>query len=315
MGTDLIAEALAFLKQNHRFLDAQHESMTETILSWMALHGVPMELERSAKIAVVSTSYACCCSPAGAARRKLDVAAKFLAMFFLVDDSETAELLEYGQSIKAMVTLPQSRSPETYLERLFADVIRLLDESGPSTKPFVDSWLHTCAAIEQERQRKHDISTVEVLFKIRQDSVAAHPYLYLWYIVSGLDLTSAELAATRRLRYLSVEQIILVNDLASLDKDLKEGATEPNFAIVVRLERNLPSIESAVDILVERYNVQIAELESERRTLLASNPDERMNTIVDLALMSVNGNVDGTRHLLGVRYWDHGIARFARLTT
>ncbi len=313
MSTDLVAEALAFLKRDNRFLDAQHESMTETILSWMALHGVPMDLERSAKIAFVSTSHAYCSSPAGAARRNLDLAAKFLTMFFLVDDSETTDILEYGRSVEAIAAAPQLRTPETYLDRLFHDVIRLLNQMGPSTKPFVDSWLRTCTAIEQERQRQHEISTVEELFKIRQDSVAVHPYLYLWYIASGLELTSAEFAATWRLRYLAAEQIILFNDMASLDKDLKEGATEPNFAIVVQFERKLPSIENAVDILVERYNVQITELESERSMLLARNPDERMSTIVDLALMSVNGNVDGTRHLLGVRYWDHGIARFARL--
>ncbi len=301
-------DALNTFRSDRRFVDKVHEEVTQATLHWLMAYGAPVPLAEAAKLAFVASSYTLFCSPPLASQRMIEISSKFLGMFFVVDDMDTEGVRDYQRCINEGVGEPHT--PRSPIEQMHRDLIRDLANFEPSKSHFIETWFGTCSAIAKEREQTKDLRSTETLFHLRRDSVAVRPYTHIWYVMSGIELSADELEKTLRLRDLCVDQILLFNDFASLEKDRRVGSLEPNYAIVAAREGLVASIEEGVDRLVAIYNRQVGEIEVEREALLWADPSERMKEIVNLALMSVNGNIDGTRHLLGVRYWDMGFERF-----
>lgn len=305
---------LASFRAEGRFRDAGHESLMKAVLLWLAAHRVPSSPARWSNIGFISSAFVLFCSPPGAPRRHLELAARFVALIFLIDDAETPDLVEHRRFLEAGARASQTPTAPTALGRIYEDLVAELCALGPPPRLFAACWLRTCRAMEEERTGAWQTGTLRELCALRQDSIVAHAYAQLWYAMNGLQPGDEELEQTDRLRHLAVEQIMLCNDLGSADKDARRETAEPNYVLRLRQEASLPSLEAAVAMVVERYNRQIDELEHSRREVLARAPGERMAKLVALTLMSVNGNLDATRYLVRFRYSDHRLDQLARLS-
>ncbi len=291
---------------------ASRQRATEAVREWLGAHTQLASPSQCAKVAFISASFVDLCSPRDATHEELNLAAKFVALFFLLDDADTVAVAEHRDHVDRMIAAPDAE-PRAPFDRLLSSISHELRAANAPDRLFFACWRDTCAAIEKERRTGGEMVSLEELCEVRQDSAAAHPYIHLWFAMRRLDLREDELRATLRLRRLAVEQIMLCNDLGSIDKDMKEGAAEPNYALFVLRERGLPSIEAAVDDLVERYNRQIDTLAAERRALLAQHPGDRMAQLLNLVLMSVDGNWQATKEMLRLRYTDRGLDRLRQV--
>ncbi len=306
-------QRLAEIEDSERAPDQAAGGLRTTIVSWLTTHNAAPDNSSADRIATVAASFAVFCSPKTASFHELSLGAKFIAMFFLVDDAIDADVVRHRYHVETLLESGRDSETCSSLERLLADIIKELGSFGVATRAFVESWRCTCVAVEQERQLEGCMISAEQLFEVRQQTIAVHPYIYLWYVMRGIDLSPHEHAITTRLRYLVAEEVILCNDLASVEKDQREGSNEPNYLLFLQRTPGVRSIASAATLLVQRYNRQLREIDAERDTCLAVQPGARMEQIIQLALMLVDGNVKASRRMVSHRYSDDGLHRLLLL--
>lgn len=294
----------------YRFVDDDHRRTTEITLAWIA-DNLDMSPARAAKVAFMSGSFARFCSPKERPLSTLVLASQYCVMFFMLDDGDSKDLHEHRAHVDATHAAGAPLRGATGIDRVFDAIIEGLSSTGSDIRPFAASWARTCGAFAEENRARGQAITLADLLARRQSSIAVHAYIYLWYAAGGRALSAEEEESTSRLRYLVAEQVILCNDLGSIDHDLEHA--EANAVILLQRELSLPTRQHAVDHLVERYNRQIQELETERRRIIEGEPTDRMRRVTETASAVVDGNLRTMQHLVQVRYSDSGLSRLALL--
>jgi hypothetical protein len=128
------------------------------------------------------------------------------------------------------------------------------------------------------------------------------PYLDLWMILCGIDLDDTEEERFSEARALAVDLVLLANDLASVERDGKGGASPDDLSLVHSYAREYGESEAAaLERLIAQHNEMVARYLDAAAHALGDRPSPSAERYVELLTGVVEGNVASVR-ALGFRY-------------
>jgi hypothetical protein len=249
-------------------------------------------------LVTVASVYARLCAPSRASERHFDVVARFTALFFLVDDAELGELpdllaTEASWSIGRHTPALRSWLSEFHEQEAAAPRLR---------ERFARAYHDYLAARRAEHAHKTRPLDLAEHWAFRRRSIFMDPYLDLWLILLGVELDAVGGAPFTTARELAVDLVLLVNDLASLERDRQGGASPDDLNLVHTFasQHGVPEAE-AHELLVAEHNRLIRRYRAASETAVAARPGPHAERYADLLSGVIDGNVAAVR-ALGFRY-------------
>lgn len=292
-------------------MDTIRDRVANLVAEWSGTHASlfsgPKQVETEA---VKSAAWATVCSWPHPALHEYLPSARFLVLFFLLDDASSVEQEDF---IRVLRQGDLACTRDHGLVRLYNDLFSNLDvlsSSSVGRRRFEISLIEMSEGMWSERCSDATLVDEEFMFSTRRRSVGVEAYLDSWLVAKKIEFTDrqeAELSMAAELRRLSVDLVILANDLASLEKDLAHSRVEPAAVdpnLVLIRARRTRSIELAVGEVVQMYNECIrAFKEKETRLLESAVPLSELGVeYLQLLKNNIDGNAEGHRRLVAIRY-------------
>lgn len=269
----------------------QHEMSSAALVEFVShgldQHGLFSSAERAAKRVPQISVFVAHCAPIAAPRRGLELAAEFLFAFFALNDGWDA--------MQALFDGARDASPGVAFVRAWLSRIRR--DYGDRAQRFVAAFeLYLASLVREKRYEAAPNHPTFEEYVDRQHGryqwVATAPYLALWELALGLELTDAERPSANDLAALTVELTYLANDLGSLARD----SSAKNFVTLLSARDALgPDISPAVEATCRIYAEKAARLVAARTSLDASS---QLARYVELLCNVADGNLRATT-LLG----------------
>jgi hypothetical protein len=225
------------------------------------------------------------CAPRVASRQGLIAAAEFLFIFFLFNDDWEAmgQLLdEHG-----------ARSTDRRVSFVREWLERLEQQHGGRASRFLASFRSYQASLGVEHaygQQPGHPTLDEYLDKLtgRYQWIATSPYIDLWELVEGIDVSDEQRPLTEPLKELAVELVYIANDVGSIARD----PHQKNYVRFLLAELGTSAtLEQALEETVRVYKRKahaFVEKASELSSALSMSP------YVDMVAHVTDGNVLAT---------------------
>lgn len=283
----LVAELLPFAASLSE--PAFRRLATET-WHWLASHAdgnVAAERKLPALVTAACV-YARLCAPRAASERQYTVVARFTLLFFLVDDAaleELPDLLAENGSWSIGRYTPALRAwLSGFRERALA--------SEQLRKRFAHAYHDYLAARKAEHGHQAAPPSLAEHWAFRRRSIFMDPYLDLWLILAGVEPTAVAETQFAAARTLAVDLVLLANDLGSIERDARGGASPDDLNLVHGYAREHGETEVAArerlialhDDLVVRYRAAVA-------SAVAARPGPAAERYAELLDGVVEGNV------------------------
>lgn len=301
--------------QGSAMLDDDHERLTRRLMNWSVAHcACTRPSHPHAGQVFASSTFARCCAPADTTEEERLLLAKQSLVVILADDSPQREL-EAFQLYLDGGRPAGTEELSTYHRSLLDDLAR----RGSSTAGCAAAIRALCGGMLEEHAAIPCRLSPEQYFSIRRRTIGATPFIACWIALRNRDLGEAAARAWAELRLfeLAADVIVLVNDLASLDRDCSPSVpnaveTGCNYILVRHREpaRRRAPIDATIDLANRRFR------QIEHRLLLlheaaAALDEPRLLEYGHFAVQLARGNARATRHLTG-RY-PKAVERLERL--
>lgn len=278
---------------------------------WLAAHSVADEPgERRLPVLVtVASVYACLCGPERASERCHDVAARFTLLFFLVDDASEGELPN-------LLAADASWSIGRYTGALRAWLNEFSEQASSShglRQRFARAYHDYLAARRAEHGHQRRPLGLEEHWAFRRRSIFMDPYLDMWMMLLGIDVEALDEPAFAQARAIAVDLVLLANDLGSLERDRRGGASPDDLNLVHALAREHRVSEAeALERLLAQHDQLVQRYRSAVERAVAARSGRHAELYRELLSSVIEGNV-GSLRALGFRYPGAGpvLARLA----
>ncbi|MEV6973581.1 terpene synthase family protein [Kitasatospora sp. NPDC093806] len=246
-----------------------------------------------ARESVYSAVFEFRCSPADATFAERLAAARYVELFFLVDDGPPAEARALAGRLRAGAVGLGDSEPARQADALLAG----LRARGLPTDRLADLLADFCAAVAEESdgppppERSHPL---------RMDSIGTRPYIECWRLLRGLPVPPPG-SVDHRLMDATVEAVYLANDLLSAAAE-EHVAEQAQGNTVLARARATGDRAGATEAAVTRYNHLTAALTAARERPFPS----LLGRVVD-------GNRASYRDLATTRYPGMPLDLFHRL--
>jgi hypothetical protein len=269
-------------------------------LEWLTARGsVEARADRRLPALVtVASVYARLCAPTGASERHFDVATRFTSLFFLVDDAELGELPD-------LLATEASWSIGRYTPALRGWLSEFHEQESAEPRlreRFARAYHDYLAARRAEHAHKTRPLDLAEHWAFRRRSIFMDPYLDLWLMLLGVELDAVAEAPFTTARELAVDLVLLANDLASLERDRRGGASPDDLNLVHTFARQHGvSDAEAQEQLIGEHNRLVQRYRAALESAVAARPGPHAERYADLLSGVIDGNVGSVR-VLGFRY-------------
>jgi len=263
-------------------LDERHRALCEDALTWALRHcacdrGVGWHASR----AFIATTFEVLCSSAVATELESRLCARYILVFLAADDGSAADLAGFGGDLgpyhrALLADLTAAGLPPAGVEEAFTDLVASM-VTEEQTDPATLSWAELRA--------------------LRYRTVGVVPYIRCRLAARRLTFADPEVVTGAIDR--SVEHVYLVNDLASADQPRPGGRA--SLDTVGFLTRRLGRRDAAVGEVLGWLHRATTEVEAALRALAATG-EPAATALAEILLTLVNGNLDGHRYLVELRY-------------
>jgi hypothetical protein len=293
-------------------MDVIRDSVADLVEAWFGPHASLCSGAAQVRIEALKSAAwtSVCCWPNSTLREYL-LPARFLVLFFMLDDAPRDDLDKFIRSLRRGQC---EGEPSPALVDLYSDLLTGLDvgEGAVRYAQFHDSVIDMCEGMLSERYANAALIDEEQMFVMRRRSVAVEPFLNAWLVAKRIEIVEpqdAEVRMAARLRHLAIDLIILANDLAGVEKDQAHSVVDPAGVdpnLVLIRNRELQSMQLAVESVVRMYNVYIDAFKKEEKRLFNSSQRPGVTRLVleyvQLLKNNIDGNVEGHRRLVEIRY-------------
>jgi hypothetical protein len=227
------------------------------------------------------------------------LAARFLTIFFFLDDLKRNDL--YEQTDEMLSTLRAPHAPLTLLPaRALAAYLDELARCG-DTRLFRQKFEQGLHALREEAdlltQGRLSVASYR---EIRVRTIFVEQYLCTWLLSERIAVDAAELETTARLQRLASECIYLVNDIGSVEWE-RSGRDDSNLVLLVEREQSL-STDRASQVVRAMHDEAASAFGREASRLCSQAGSAALRSIVELLVGFMRGNLATTRRLAKVRY-------------
>ncbi len=198
-------------------------------------------------------------APRGASLATLAAAAEFLFVFFLLND-------HWAESGAQLSGVRATKTPQVaYIEDWQA---RQRRDFGPRADRLLAAFAEYVEALRAEQRYRaspgHPTLAEYVDRRLgRYQWVGTAPYIELWELALGLELSEQQRAASEPFKRLSVELTYLANDLGSVARD----GQQHNYVGLLQVSAAAASLEEAVELTGRLYCDKVAEFQGLARAL------------------------------------------------
>jgi hypothetical protein len=282
-------------------LDHHVQRTLEFVLSFGSQYRLLIEedaAKRHAKAEVMAT-FASLCGPAVPDQAGTLLAARFLTIFFFLDDLKRNDL--YEQTDEMLSTLRAPDSPLTLLPaRALAAYLDELARCG-DTRLFRQKFEQGLQALREEADLlERGRLSVASYRDIRVRTIFVEQYLCTWLLSERIAVDAAELERTNQLQRLASECIYLVNDIGSVEWE-RSGRDDSNLVLLVEREQGL-STDRASQVVRAMHDEAASAFGREASQLCGPAESPALRRIVELLVGFMRGNLTTTRRLSSVRY-------------
>jgi hypothetical protein len=282
-------------------LEDRVQRTIEFVLSFGNEYGLLIDAspaKRRAKAEVMAT-FACLCGPGVPDSAGTLLAARFLTIFFFLDDLQRDEL--YEQTEEMLRTL---RSPDAALTRAPARALAVyLNELAHfgDTSLFRQKFEHGLHALREEADLlARGPLSIDSYRNVRHRTIFVEQYLCTWLLSEGIEIDTATLEKTGRLQRLASECVYLVNDIGSVEWE-RAGGDDSNLVLLVEREQGL-STDRASQVVRALHDETAAAFQAEASQLRSQSDSLPTCEIIKLLLGFMRGTLVTTRRLSAVRY-------------
>lgn len=225
------------------------------------------------------------CSPEGANTQALEIAARYLTIFYFLNDYNDYHPREgfntllddmLGILTKSSIAYPPSPSILSAVQAFRDELEAYSKRNGVALAEF-DHQLHDMMqSFCKKWIIKEPATSVSDYMEDRFVDIGVRPYQELWKILGTfpINLTLETMTCIQQIEELACEIIYLINDLGSEHQDKVKG--KPNLIFVYQVENGKSSDFSKLEVKsihrrkVEEFKSKIADI---RRTVYIANPN------------------------------------------
>lgn len=203
-----------------------------------------------------ASTFAFLCGPDDRSARALDIAARFLFLFFCFDDLPVAQLPDLKR--------PRDEWPCSPLVDALvaweADFDEIVQSPAHLQARFRHGFYDNISALGHERELKGAILTVENHWIYRRRSIFMNPYIDLWLISCGIDTIIESHPAISEARRLVIDLVLLSNDLGSVERDSPSGLAPDDLNLIPTYMRAYGwAQDEAIEKLTDLHNTMVAQ--------------------------------------------------------
>lgn len=264
----------------------RHEpSPTELVIfvqESIAKHALFTSEETRAKRVPQISVFVAHCAPRRASREGLELAAEFLFAFFLLND--------HWQAMQGLLAGDANANSGTRFVRDWLQRVRA--SFGHRAERFTRAFDVYLRSLQHEQRYATGLapSFEEYVDKDqgRYQWVATAPYIELWELALGIELTPSSRMLAEELKRLSVELTYIANDIGSLARD----EARRNYVTLLAARDGLADLNDALRATVSVYERKATAL-AEQRAALASS-DATLARYAQLTCNIADGNLRAT---------------------
>lgn len=223
------------------------------------------------------------CAPRVAPQRGLELAAEFLFAFFALND--------HWEQMRGLFDDDAPASPAVAFVRGWLD--GLSRDFGPSSARFRAAFEVYLASLAQEK--RYEAAPGHPTFdeyvdvqRGRYQWVATAPYIELWELALGVELSEAQRPAADELKRLAVELTYLANDIGSLARD---PAAKNFVTLLARKRAELRDLDEALAATSRIYGEKAEALVAGR---LRVTSEASLGRYAELVCDIADGNLRAT---------------------
>ncbi|MEU9189184.1 terpene synthase family protein [Streptomyces sp. NPDC048484] len=267
--------------------DPRHETLAEQLLTWSLRHcSCHRGVSSHASGAFWAASFERHCAPADTAAWESLLGAKYIVFFWCQDDGSRSELVALADQLRSRHPI-RAGELGIFYEALLSD----MRAHGLETARVEAGIADTCAAEVAEPHQDIRTMTPEQFHTQRLATIATTPYIDCRRAARGLPAPDEEHRVEQ-----AVEAVYIANDLASLDKEIAAGPTEPVTSNFVRFHaaRTGQNLSTAITHATHRYNHLVTALRNAPpgplTTILASIVDGSLQCQIGLSTTRYPGS-------------------------
>jgi hypothetical protein len=241
----------------------------------------PSEETRAKRVSQIRV-FVAHCAPRHAAREGVELAAEFLFAFFLLND--------HWQAMQGLLAGDANANAGTRFVRDWLQRVR--DGFGHRSERFTRAFDMYLKSLQHEQRYATGLapSFEEYVDKDqgRYQWVATAPYIELWELTLGIELSPSARVLAEELKQLSVELTYIANDIGSLARD----EARKNYVTLLAKRDGLADLNDALRAAVSVYERKATAL-AQRRDALAKS-DAALPRYAELTCNIADGNLRAT---------------------
>ncbi|MGW0537917.1 terpene synthase family protein [Streptomyces sp. NPDC003032] len=228
--------------------DQRQRELADALFTWSVqrcscLNGASWHARR----AFFAAAFEGHCAPADAVWWESLLAAKFIALYFILDDGPAEDAAQLASELTAAQTAPESE-----LGTLYRALLTDMHAHDLDTCQLHADVAQLCLAVAAESHHDPAEMTPQEFHALRLVTVASLPYINCWRTIRALPAPDEDWLDEQAL-----EAIYIANDLASLEKEQRPDATGAyvtSNCVLFHAARNSTGLPEAIDAAVARYN-------------------------------------------------------------
>ena len=280
-----------------RLVDERHREVFERLVDWCEQNCDGRHPSSDHLVsAFESATFVNFCSQPDATMDELLTLAKYVTIFFVMDDSSSQALRELIRYLDGSAS-PGQEEPVAWFQALMVEMRR----RGMRTAAFRDAVRDLVAGMLDERALGYP-PTPEQYVAIRRRTIANEPYVQCWVALRHRNLTNRDAGVWAGLAMsdLTKDILSLVNDLGSLDRDLAPSSGRPEMNFVMVRREGPPGLADRIEATIANTNRMFAQ--AQNRLQIAAEASVALNApvladYVDFFTWLINGNTRSTLHL------------------
>ena len=287
----------ALTPDSPRLVDDRHREIFERLLEWCGQTCPGGHPARDhLRPAFESATFAGFCSQPDSTMDELLLMAKFVAIFFVMDDASTQAHQDFVRYLDGSA----APGPEEFVA-WFRALVAEMGERGMRTAAFQEAVRDLSAAILDERVLGYPVTPANYV-AIRRQTIANEPYVRCWIAQRHRDLNDREARVWDGLAMgdLAKDILAVVNDLGSIERDVAPSSGRPEMNYLMVQREGPTGLADRIEAAIADANRMFAQ--AQNRLQIAAEASITLNSPaladhVDFFTWLINGNTKSTIHL------------------